>query len=37
MKLLDGAILPGDTLTVDADPKRGEMRFERATAKTAPR
>jgi hypothetical protein len=33
MKLLDGDVLPGDTLTVDADMKRGEMRFERATAK----
>jgi hypothetical protein len=33
MKLLDGDVLPGDTLTVDGDMKRGEMRFERATAK----
>jgi hypothetical protein len=32
-----GDILPGDTLTVDADPKRGEIRFERATAKTVQR
>ncbi|MGA2632546.1 MAG: AAA family ATPase, partial [Terriglobia bacterium] len=35
MKLLDGDVLPGDTLTVDADMKRGEMRFERTTAKAA--
>ena len=35
MKLLDGEVLPGDTLTVDADPKRGELRFVRATAKAA--
>jgi len=35
MKLLDGEVLPGETVTVDADPKRGEMRFVRATAKSA--
>jgi len=33
MKLLDGEVFAGDTLTVDGDMKRGEMRFERATAK----
>jgi ATP-dependent Clp protease ATP-binding subunit ClpB len=33
MKLLDGEIAPGETLTVDADPKRGEMTFARATVK----
>jgi ATP-dependent Clp protease ATP-binding subunit ClpB len=33
MKLLDGEVLPGESLAVDADLKRGEMRFERATAK----
>jgi ATP-dependent Clp protease ATP-binding subunit ClpB len=33
IRLLDGDILPGDTLTVDADPKRSEKRFDRATAK----
>jgi type III secretory pathway component EscV len=33
MKLLDGDVLPGDMLTVDGDMKRGEMRFDRATAK----
>jgi ATP-dependent Clp protease ATP-binding subunit ClpB len=35
MKLLDGEVAPGDSLTVDADPKRGEMTFARATAKAA--
>ncbi len=35
MKLLDGDVLPGDTLTVDADLKKGEMKFGRAVAKTA--
>jgi ATP-dependent Clp protease ATP-binding subunit ClpB len=35
MKLLDGEVLPGDSVSVDADPKRGEMKFERATAKAA--
>jgi len=33
MKLLDGDVSPGGTLTVDADLKRGEMHFARATAK----
>jgi ATP-dependent Clp protease ATP-binding subunit ClpB len=37
MKLLDGDVLAGDTVTVDADPKKGVMRFERATAKAARR
>jgi len=37
MKLLDGDVLPGDTLAVDADTKRGEMRFERAKVESAPR
>jgi ATP-dependent Clp protease ATP-binding subunit ClpB len=36
MKLLDGEILPGESLVVDADLTKGEMRFERAVAK-APR
>jgi ATP-dependent Clp protease ATP-binding subunit ClpB len=35
MKLLDGEIAPGESLTVDADPKRGEMIFTPATAKAA--
>lgn len=33
MKLLDWEVFAGDTLTVDGDMKRGELRFERATAK----
>jgi ATP-dependent Clp protease ATP-binding subunit ClpB len=37
MKLLDGDVLPGDSITVDADPKRGEMRFARASAAVARR
>ena len=32
MKLLDGDVLPGDSLTVDADSKKGVMTFARATA-----
>jgi ATP-dependent Clp protease ATP-binding subunit ClpB len=35
MKLLDGEVLPGDTVEVDADLKKGTMSFERATAKAA--
>jgi len=35
MKILDGEILPGDTLTVEGDLKKGEMRFTRASAKAA--
>jgi hypothetical protein len=35
MKLLDGEIVPGESLTVDADPKRGEMIFTPAVAKAA--
>jgi ATP-dependent Clp protease ATP-binding subunit ClpB len=35
MKLLDGDVLPGETVEVDADLKKGTMTFERATAKTA--
>jgi ATP-dependent Clp protease ATP-binding subunit ClpB len=35
MKLLDGDVLPGESMVVDADLKKGEMRFERATAKAA--
>jgi ATP-dependent Clp protease ATP-binding subunit ClpB len=33
MKLLDGDVHPGDRIEVDADPKKGEMTFERAAAK----
>jgi ATP-dependent Clp protease ATP-binding subunit ClpB len=35
MKLLDGEVLPGETVEVDADLKKGTMTFERATAKAA--
>jgi ATP-dependent Clp protease ATP-binding subunit ClpB len=35
MKLLDGEIAPGESLVVDADPKRGEMIFQPAVAKAA--
>ena len=35
MKLLDGDVLPGDSITVEADLKKGEMKFEHATAKVA--
>jgi ATP-dependent Clp protease ATP-binding subunit ClpB len=35
MKLLDGEVLPGETIEVDADLKKGTMIFERATAKAA--
>jgi ATP-dependent Clp protease ATP-binding subunit ClpB len=37
MKLLNGEVFAGDTLTVDGDMKRGEMRFERAGAKAVRR
>jgi len=35
MKLLDGDVLPGETVEVDADMKKGTMSFERVAAKTA--
>lgn len=35
MDILDGKILPGDNVLVDADPKSGEMRFERQKQKTS--
>jgi hypothetical protein len=34
MEILDGEVLPGDSLTVDTDMKRGEMRFERVAVRT---
>jgi ATP-dependent Clp protease ATP-binding subunit ClpB len=37
MKLLDGEVVPGDSLTVDADMKKGAMTFAQATAKAARR
>jgi ATP-dependent Clp protease ATP-binding subunit ClpB len=33
MKILDGDVLPGDALSVDADLKKGEMTFARGAAK----
>jgi hypothetical protein len=33
MRMLDGEVLPGETLTVDAEMKKGLMIFGRATAK----
>jgi ATP-dependent Clp protease ATP-binding subunit ClpB len=35
MKLLDGDVLPGDHVMVDADLRRNEMKFEREAAKAA--
>jgi ATP-dependent Clp protease ATP-binding subunit ClpB len=35
MKLLDGEVVPGDSLTIDADMKKGVMTFERAKAVAA--
>ena len=35
MKLLDGEITPGDSLTIDADVKKGEMTFKPAKTKAA--
>jgi len=35
MKLLDGEVLPGETVEVDADLKKGTMTFERAKSKAA--
>jgi len=35
MKLLDGEIAAGDSLTIDADAKKGEMTFKRGKAKAA--
>jgi ATP-dependent Clp protease ATP-binding subunit ClpB len=33
MRLLDGEVLPGDTVVVDADTRTGEMKFKREVAK----
>ncbi|MGB6482130.1 MAG: ATP-dependent chaperone ClpB [Candidatus Acidiferrales bacterium] len=35
MDILDGKVLPGDDVFVDADPKTGEMRFERQKPKAS--
>jgi ATP-dependent Clp protease ATP-binding subunit ClpB len=37
MKMLDGEILPGDSITIDADLKEGVMVFEKEAAKVARR
>jgi hypothetical protein len=37
MKLLDGEVLPGETVEVDGDLKKGTMTFEREKAKAARR
>jgi len=36
MRILDGSILPGDLVRVDADPESDSMRFERVEEKPAP-
>jgi ATP-dependent Clp protease ATP-binding subunit ClpB len=33
MKLLDGDVVPGDSLTIDADMKKGALAFARAAVK----
>lgn len=35
LKILEGDFLPGDSVAVDADLKKGEMTFVRAVAKGA--
>ncbi|MBI4462276.1 MAG: ATP-dependent chaperone ClpB, partial [Acidobacteria bacterium] len=35
LKILNGEVLPGERVLVDADPKKDEMRFERAAAAVA--
>jgi ATP-dependent Clp protease ATP-binding subunit ClpB len=35
LRLLDGDVVPGDRVAIDADLKRGEMKFERKSAKAA--
>jgi ATP-dependent Clp protease ATP-binding subunit ClpB len=37
MKMLDSEIMPGDSITVDADLKKGEMVFEKEAVKAARR
>jgi len=37
MEFLDADVLPGDSLVVDADLKKGVMTFARATGKAASR
>ncbi len=35
MKILDGSVLPGDHVVVDADARSGQMKFERAAEKVS--
>lgn len=35
VKFPDGEVLPGDVFQVDADSRKDEMKFDRATAKAA--
>jgi hypothetical protein len=35
MKILDGEVLPDDSLVVDADLRRGQMTFERLSVPQA--
>jgi hypothetical protein len=35
MKLLDGNVLPGDSLAVDGDLKKGQMTFDRVPLRAA--
>jgi ATP-dependent Clp protease ATP-binding subunit ClpB len=37
LKILEGEVMPGETVEVDADPKKGEMTFTQAKAKAARR
>jgi ATP-dependent Clp protease ATP-binding subunit ClpB len=36
MRILDGSVLPGDLVRVDAEPESDSMRFERVEDKAAP-
>jgi len=36
MRILDGSVLPGDLVRVDAEPESNSLRFERVEEKTAP-
>src|SRR5713226_6061321 len=36
MRILDGSVLPGDLVRVDAEPESASLRFERVEEKTAP-
>jgi ATP-dependent Clp protease ATP-binding subunit ClpB len=35
LKMLQGEILPGDSIQVDADPEKGVMKFQKAALATA--